>query len=85
MPSTVHLAKLLNSVTGALSRDAAKQLADLQIDRASQTRIDELAEKSTENALTDEERTEYEVYIHAIDFLAVLQAQAKQRLSSRGV
>ena len=81
MSPTIHLAKLLNPVTGALSRDAAKQLAELHIDSASQTRMDELAEKSTEDELTNEERTEYEVYVHAIDFLTVLQAQARQRLN----
>ena len=42
-----------------------------------QARIDELAEKSTEGEITAEEQAEYDSYIHAIDFIAVLQAQAR--------
>jgi uncharacterized protein YnzC (UPF0291/DUF896 family) len=85
MASIIHLDNLLNPITGALSPEAARQLAELRIDPATQARLDELAEKSTEDALTGEERAEYEVYVHAIYFLTALQAQAKQRLASRRV
>ena len=80
MSSNVHLDNFLNPIAEILTHESANRLAELRIDSASQVRLDQLAEKSTEGVLTDEERTEYEAYIHAIDFLAVLQAQAKQRL-----
>jgi hypothetical protein len=49
-----------------------------------QTRIDELADKCTEGALSAVEQSEYETYMHAIDFLAVLQAQARRLLETNG-
>lgn len=63
-----------------LTRDVAQHLAELPIDTATQARLDELAEKSTEGELSEVERAEYETYVHALDFLAVLQAQARQVL-----
>ena len=47
-----------------------------------QARIEELAEKSSEGHLTDQERAEYEGYVRANKFVAVLQRQAK-RLAER--
>jgi hypothetical protein len=83
MMSTTYLDKFLNPVVQGLSPEAAHHLATVGINPAMQDRLDQLAEKSTEGELSDEERTEYETYIHAVDFLAVLQAQAKQRLSDK--
>jgi uncharacterized protein YnzC (UPF0291/DUF896 family) len=55
---------------------------NLRADPAVQERLDELADKSTEGTLTDDERAEYESYIHAIDFISVLQAQARRLLKN---
>lgn len=81
MPSTTYLDRLLDPVTKCLTDVSAQQLATLRIDPETQHRLDELADKATEGSLTDAERTEYETYVHALDFIAVLQAQAKQVLS----
>jgi len=43
-----------------------------------QARIEELAGKSTEGALTEAERSEYEGYVRANKFVAVLQRLARQ-------
>jgi hypothetical protein len=40
-----------------------------------------LANKSTKNRLTPEEREEYETYVRTSRFIAVLQAQARKFLS----
>ena len=39
--------------------------------------MDELAEKSTEGTLTEDERDKYETYVRAINFIGVLQAKAR--------
>jgi hypothetical protein len=78
--ATTYLDKLLDPVTSRLTSDMAQHLAELPIDTATQARLDELAEKSTEGELSEDERAEYETYVHALDFLAVLQAQARQVL-----
>jgi len=44
-------------------------------------RIEELAAKSTEDELTTEERAEYEGYVRANKFIAILRRQARQLLS----
>ena len=51
-------------------------------DPALQERIEELATKSTEGQLTSEERAEYEGYVRANKFVAILRREAI-RLSSR--
>ncbi len=79
--TTAYLDKLLDPITRGLTPDAARHLADLPIDPATQARLDELAEKSTEGELSEAERDEYETYVHALDFLTILQAQARQRLN----
>ena len=45
-----------------------------------QQRIEELATKSTEGALTEAEKAEYEGYVRANKFIAILRRQARQLL-----
>lgn len=47
-----------------------------------QGRIEELANKSTEGKLTDDERREYAGYVRANKFIAILKRQAKRHLTS---
>lgn len=44
-------------------------------------RIEQLADKCTEDQLSPAERAEYQTYVSAIDFLSVLQAKARRLLS----
>ena len=46
-------------------------------------RLEELADKANEGELSDAERAEYEAYIEANNFLAVLQAEARFRIGHR--
>lgn len=47
-----------------------------------QARIEELAGKSTENRLTEAERSEYAGYVRANKFIAILQRQARQLIGA---
>ncbi len=58
--------------------DKAEAVLNLRADHDLQTRIEELASKSTEGQLTDVERAEYEGYVRANKFVAILQRQARQ-------
>ena len=78
--AAVHLDRLLEPLAGCLSPDVAAKVADLRADDVMQGRIDYLAERSNEGALTAEERDEYAGYLHAIDVVAVLQAKARSLL-----
>jgi transglutaminase-like putative cysteine protease len=71
------LTRLLAPVGECMSREVAKKVADLRADPDVQARVDELADKCTEGALTAEERAEYEAYVHASRIIGVLQSQAR--------
>jgi hypothetical protein len=70
-------------VLSILTSDQARRLVQYRGDEALRNRIDELAEKSNEGLLSPAEQAEYEGYVRANKFIAILQAKA-QRLLSRG-
>lgn len=85
MPSLIDAAafdRATEPVLRILSRDQAAQIIDFHGDEDLQRRIEELAEKANEGELTDEERAEYEGYVEANSFIAVLQAKARRLLAS---
>lgn len=53
-------------------------------ERSLQERIEQLASKSTEGELTDEEREEYAGYVQANKFVAVMKRQAERLTRSDG-
>lgn len=65
-----------------ISIEHAKQLVEYQGDTAVRSRIDELAAKCNEGELSPDERAEYEGYVRANKFVAVLQSQARKFLAS---
>lgn len=69
------------AIFALLTPEQTRQLAKLQGDPAIAERLTELAQKANEGELTDLERAEYEAYIEANNLLAVLQAEARFRLS----
>jgi hypothetical protein len=76
------LDKLLDPVARCLTPAVAEQIAGLQADAATEARIDELAAKSHDDALTESERREYAAYVEALDLFGILQAKARARLAS---
>ena len=81
---TNFLVRLLKPFGDCLTPEVAEKIANLRADPEVQARIDELADKCTEGELTVEEQAEYDSYVHAIDFIAVLQAQARKVLETNG-
>jgi hypothetical protein len=76
------LDKMLEPVTRCFTPAVAKQIAELRADQVTQARIDELAAKCNEGALTEAEQREYRAYIDAIDLIGILQAKARGLLAS---
>lgn len=62
--------------------DKAEALLKFRPSAELQDRIEVLAGKSTEGALTEAERAEYEGYVRANKFVAVLQRLARQMASA---
>jgi hypothetical protein len=76
------LSRLLDPAGRCLTPDVAQRLVALQADPAVQARLEELADKCTESKLSADKRTEYETYVQALEFIAVLQAQAQSLLTN---
>jgi hypothetical protein len=74
------LDRLLDPVARILTPEVARDLVRLRFDRKAQAHIDKLARKCNDGTLSDAEHTEYETYVHAIDFIAILQAKARALL-----
>lgn len=71
------LDRLLDPLGRLLSPEVARKLADYRFDAKAQAHIDKLARKCNTGQLTDDERREYETCVHALDFIALLQAKAR--------
>ena len=63
--------------------EKAEAVISFRADPELQARIEELAQKSTEGELTDDERSEYAGYVRANKFVAILKRQARQLTTSR--
>ena len=68
---------ILQFFTVEQARDIVQYTGDLELQRV----IEELAAKANEGQLTPEERAEYEGYIRANKFVAILQAKARKLLA----
>ncbi len=62
--------------------DKADAVIGFRADPELQARIEELARKSTEGDLTEDERAEYVGYVRANKFVAILKRQAQQLANS---
>ena len=81
--STAVLERLLDPVSRSLNIEAARKLVQLKADAKTQARVDELARKCNEGALTAAERSEYERYVTAGNLIAILQAKARLLLTKK--
>ena len=68
---------ILEPVSASLNAEAARKLIGLKADRKTQARVAKLAEKCNEGELTPQERREYEMYVMAGHFVAILQAKSR--------
>jgi hypothetical protein len=85
MATTVDLAAFdrgTDHILDFFSVEQARALANYRGDDSLRARIEELASKNTEGELTDSERAEYEGYVQANKFIAILQAKAKKLLNN---
>lgn len=63
--------------------EKADAIISFRADPELQARIEELARRSTEGELTDDERAEYAGYVRANKFVAILKRQAQQLSNSQ--
>ncbi len=82
IPEMAAFDRGVHPVLQLLLPDKAEAVLQFSPDAELQARIEELAGKSTEGKLTESERAEYEGYVRANKFVAILKRQARQILGS---
>ena len=75
------LSRLLDPVGHCLTPAVAQHLVALEVDSAAQARLEELAQKYTGGQFSADLRIEYETYVQGLEFIVVLQAQARSLLT----
>ena len=73
---------LLEPFSRCLDAESAQRVAEFRVDPAVQERIGILAERANDGVLSDDERSEYEAFINAADFISILKLKATRRLKS---
>jgi hypothetical protein len=69
-----------NWLEPVITPETAHRIVSLEPDEAMTSRVLMLGEKANAGTLSNVERAEYESYISANDFIAILQAKARQVL-----
>ena len=73
-------ARLLQEGRDETSPEAAEYLLSIGFGESDRERMSHLAELSEAGALSDDERTELDGYLHIWNFLAVMQSRARVAL-----
>jgi hypothetical protein len=71
----------IDPILGFFNVEQARALVAYRGDEGLRQRIEELADKCAEGELSEAERAEYEGYVQANKFIAILQAQAQKLLN----
>ena len=72
----------LDPILQFFTEDQAREIVKYRGDAELKQRIDELAELANEGELTPHDRDEYEGYVQANKFVAILQAKVRKLLTS---
>ena len=79
--SSLH--RFLEQFTETFTPELAQHFANLPPHPDLQARLDELGEKANEGTLTEEERSEYQTYVEAMDVIALLRVKAQRKSDQR--
>jgi hypothetical protein len=79
----IGLDDLLESLSRCFDMESARRIVDLRVAPPVQERIDTLAERAREGALSDGGRSEYQALINVADFISILKVKARRHLESK--
>jgi hypothetical protein len=79
------LDSLLDPLSRCLDTGSARRVAEFRVAANVQERVDTLAERANEGLLSADERAEYEAFVNASDFIAILKLKALRHLESNPV
>jgi len=78
---SAQIIMFLDPLSRCLDAESARRVLALKVSASVQERVDTLAERANEGLLTDDERAEYEAFINAEDFVAILKLKARRQLA----
>lgn len=83
--ATAHpvLNDLLDPLGECMTPDVARRIVDLRAPAPVQQRVEELAAKASDGTLNEAEREEYEAFVSAGNFIAILQSKARTLLKDK--
>jgi hypothetical protein len=76
-------ARLMQTPGDELSPESAAYLLSIRFAESDVDRVRQLADRSETGELTDEERAEFDSYLHVGNLLAVIQSKARLALRRR--
>jgi hypothetical protein len=82
---TTIFGRMLEFETEVLSVDAARSLLKLTFPPPDRQRMHELAQKSNQGTLTEEERKELDKYVSVGHMLGLMQSRSRLALKSAGI
>lgn len=81
MSSATLLDELLDPLSRCLNEESARRVIELRVSVPVQDRVDALAVRANDGALSEEERDEYEALVNAADFSSILKLKAREHLT----
>jgi hypothetical protein len=73
-------ARLMQAQKKDPSQEVARYLLSMGFEESDRERMQQLADRSESGTLTDEERAEFDGYLHVGNLLAVIQSKARSAL-----
>lgn len=77
------LHQFLTQFTSTFTPELADHFAKLPPSPEFQQRLDELSAKANEGTLTEQERSEYDTYVEAMDVIALLRVESLSRQNGK--
>jgi hypothetical protein len=82
--TTTLLDGVLDPMADCLTPEAARRIAELRADPATQAKLDEFADKANEGLLSPDERAEFDRMLTAFHVITIMQARARTLLEEQG-
>jgi len=76
------LDELIEPVARCFTPEVARRILSLRASPELQAKLDELADKCGEGTLTPEEHQRYDAYVRGLNFIGILQANARAQLNA---
>ena len=82
MSAGTIIENVLDPLTECLTVQAAEKIMAFRADAETQGRVDELAAKSGEGILNEDDRAEYHDLVEAFDLVAIVKSRARSVLAA---